>query len=117
PFPMMVHRYMTYRILFEQQHQCGEDAALPEGAEEYLAVLRERIRAHILQSPDTRSLEDYLQIAVRAYVSLWGPPEGHSLEVFKRASILPRLLVRHRARRRILDDLLAAPPAAVYKTL
>jgi pyruvate-formate lyase-activating enzyme len=116
-FPMMVFRYIIYRILFDQERQCGEAAALPEGAEENLAVMRERIRAHILQSPGSRALEDYMQTAVRAYVSFWGPPEGHSLEVFKRASILPRLIVRHRARLQILDELLAAPPAKLHKVL
>src|SRR5262249_33474471 len=68
PFATMVIRYMIYRMLFEQQRECGEDAALPEDAEQTLAGLRDRIRAYILHSPGGRALDEYVQIALRAYV-------------------------------------------------
>ena len=64
-----------------------------------------------------KRLEEFMQVAVRTYVGFWGPPKGHSLEVFKRASVLPRLIVRHPARLRILEDLLDAAPGTLYEIL
>jgi hypothetical protein len=113
----MVLRYMMDQVLFENERQRGQGAGLPDGAEETLAGLREGIRTHILEGRDSGALEAYVQVAVRAYLSMWGPPEGHSLEVFKRASVFPRLIVQHPARLRILDDLLATPPDTVYLIL
>jgi hypothetical protein len=114
-FGERVVQYVMTRLTVEQAEQLVDTSMLPPGARNTLLEREQGLRPFREEFTAYTFLRIYLQFLIRTYVNAWAEPVGHTTAIFDKVDHYAEAISQNPDCDKILDNLLLAAPAKVYR--